>query len=78
MHIFVINMTAGLPVDSVIEELVPLLEQGDIIMDGGNSEHSDTTRRCRSLRNKGLHFLGVGVSGGEEGARHGPSIMYWL
>ncbi|KAK4003453.1 hypothetical protein OUZ56_005218 [Daphnia magna] len=68
-------ISAGPPIDSVIGELAPLLEKGDIIMDGGNSEHSDTTRRCRALRNMGLHFLGVGVSGGEEGARHGPSIM---
>jgi 6-phosphogluconate dehydrogenase len=59
----------------VVDELTPLLDKGDIIMDGGNSEQSDTTRRYRALRNVGLHFMGIGVSGGEEGARHGPSIM---
>ena len=59
----------------VINELAPLLEKGDIIMDGGNSEQSDTTRRYRSLADMGLRFMGVGVSGGEEGARRGPSIM---
>lgn len=69
---------AGQPVDSVIDELTPLLDQGDIIMDGGNSEQSDTTRRYRRLHHMGLHFMGIGVSGGEEGARHGPSIMYDL
>lgn len=67
--------TAGEPVDSVIKELAPLLERGDIIMDGGNSEQSDSTRRYRELSKMGLYFMGVGVSGGEEGARHGPTIM---
>jgi 6-phosphogluconate dehydrogenase len=62
----------------VINELTPLLDHGDIIMDGGNSEQSDTTRRYRALHNVGLHFMGIGVSGGEEGARRGPSIMYCL
>lgn len=66
---------AGKPVDEVIEILVPLLDKGDIIIDGGNSEQSDTTRRCRYLRNVGIRFLGVGISGGEKGARYGPSIM---
>ncbi len=66
---------AGPPVDMVINELAPLLEKCDIIMDGGNSEQSDTTRRCNALREMGLHFMGIGVSGGEEGARRGPSIM---
>ena len=61
--------------DEVLAELSPLLEQDDIIMDGGNSEQSDTTRRCQDLRKIGLLFMGVGVSGGEEGARHGPSLM---
>ena len=66
---------AGKPVDEVIAQLSPLLEPGDIIMDGGNSEQTDTTRRCQALRKIGLLFMGVGVSGGEEGARHGPSLM---
>lgn len=52
-----------------------LLDAGDIIIDGGNSEHGDTTRRCVALREKGILYVGSGVSGGEEGARHGPSLM---
>lgn len=51
------------------------MEEGDIIIDGGNSEHGDTTRRCVALREKGIYYVGSGVSGGEEGARHGPSLM---
>ncbi len=66
---------AGAPVDSVIKELEPLLEEGDLIIDGGNSYFKDTNVRARSLDKKGIRFIGVGVSGGEEGARHGPSIM---
>ncbi len=66
---------AGDPVDSVIEQLIPLLEPGDIIIDGGNSNFKDTRRRTGMLESKGLLFIGTGVSGGEEGARHGPSIM---
>ncbi|MCU7844794.1 MAG: NADP-dependent phosphogluconate dehydrogenase [Candidatus Thiodiazotropha sp. (ex Monitilora ramsayi)] len=66
---------AGDPVDQMIERLLPLLESGDIIMDGGNSWFEDTQRREKLLRSKGLHFVGVGISGGEEGARHGPSMM---
>lgn len=66
---------AGKPVDSVIEQLTGLLEAGDIIMDGGNSYFEDTRRRYQKLEACGLHYLGVGVSGGEEGARKGPSIM---
>src|SRR5690349_3647761 len=66
---------AGKPVDEVIESLIPLLEKGDIIIDGGNSYYKDTVRRDAYLREKGLRFLGVGVSGGEEGARYGPSMM---
>lgn len=54
---------------------VPLLEAGDIIIDGGNSEYQDTNRRCKSLAEKKLLFVGSGVSGGEEGARYGPSLM---
>ncbi len=66
---------AGIAVDEVIEKLIPLLEQGDIIIDGGNSHYTDTLRRNTYVRGKGFHFMGMGVSGGEEGARTGPSIM---
>lgn len=66
---------AGKPVDAVIDQLVPLLDEGDIIMDGGNSFYEDTVRRTRMLKEKGIHYLGVGISGGEDGARFGPSIM---
>ncbi|MCS7194670.1 MAG: decarboxylating NADP(+)-dependent phosphogluconate dehydrogenase [Meiothermus sp.] len=66
---------AGSPVDATIQQLVPLLEPGDIIIDGGNSHYADTNRRTRELAEKGLLFIGAGVSGGEEGALHGPSIM---
>ena len=66
---------AGQPVDDFIEQLLPLLEQGDIILDGGNSHFPDTARRVEYLEGKGLHFIGTGVSGGEEGALKGPSIM---
>ncbi len=66
---------AGKPVDAVIEQLVPLLEPGDIIIDGGNSNFSDSTRRTKDLLAKKLLFVGTGVSGGEEGALKGPSIM---
>jgi 6-phosphogluconate dehydrogenase len=66
---------AGDPVDQMVERLLPLLAPGDILMDGGNSWFEDTRRREKYLREKGLHFVGVGISGGEEGARHGPSMM---
>jgi 6-phosphogluconate dehydrogenase len=66
---------AGAPVDSVINDLLPYLQPGDLIIDGGNSYFKDTDLRARSLAAKGIQFFGVGVSGGEEGARHGPSIM---
>ena len=66
---------AGQPVDDFIEKLIPLLEPGDIIIDGGNSNYDDSIRRTAYLESKGLLFIGTGVSGGEEGARHGPSIM---
>jgi 6-phosphogluconate dehydrogenase len=66
---------AGPPVDEFIEHLLPLLEPGDIIIDGGNSLFQDTARRVKYVESKGLFFIGTGVSGGEEGARHGPSIM---
>jgi len=66
---------AGKPVDEFIEHLLPLLEPGDIIIDGGNSLYADTARRVKYVESKGLQYIGTGVSGGEEGARHGPSIM---
>jgi 6-phosphogluconate dehydrogenase len=66
---------AGETVDQMIEQLVPHLEKGDIIIDGGNSHFPDSNRRTKALNEKGLLFIGTGVSGGEEGARKGPSIM---
>lgn len=66
---------AGKIVDSVIEDLIPLLDKGDLIIDGGNSHFTDTNRRVTYLDEKGLNFFGMGVSGGEEGARRGPSMM---
>ena len=66
---------AGKPIDDYIEQLIPLLEKGDIIIDGGNSHFPDTMRRTQYLESKGLLFIGTGVSGGEEGALTGPSIM---
>ena len=66
---------AGKPVDAVIEALLPRLSPGDLIIDGGNSHFSDTDRRGQDLQDKGLLFLGTGISGGAYGARHGPSIM---
>ena len=66
---------AGKPVDMLIEECLPFLEEGDIVIDGGNSHYPDTERRMEALQEKGILFMGTGISGGEEGARHGPSIM---
>ena len=66
---------AGDTVDQMIESLVPHLEKGDIIIDGGNSHYPDSNRRTKTLADQGILFVGTGVSGGEEGARHGPSIM---
>ncbi|PKK96424.1 MAG: phosphogluconate dehydrogenase (NADP(+)-dependent, decarboxylating) [Tenericutes bacterium HGW-Tenericutes-3] len=66
---------AGDPVDSVIEQLIPVLEKGDVIIDGGNSHYPDTIRRTKYLEEKGFLYIGTGVSGGEEGALLGPSIM---
>lgn len=68
-------LTAGQAVDSFIHQLIPLLSAGDVIIDGGNSEYVDTARRCDELKEKGILFVGSGVSGGEEGARYGPSLM---
>ena len=66
---------AGSPVDQTIDKIAPFLEKGDILIDGGNSWFKDTQERTRRLESKGFHFVGSGVSGGEEGARHGPSLM---
>jgi len=71
----VLLVPAGAIVDSVIAELSPLLEKGDMIIDSGNSHFTDTTRRALALADQGLHFFGMGISGGEEGARFGPSMM---
>jgi 6-phosphogluconate dehydrogenase len=70
-----IMVKAGAPVDAVISQLAPLLEKGDVIIDGGNSLFTDTQRRGKELEGKGIHFVGMGVSGGEEGALKGPSLM---
>ncbi|WP_255945901.1 NADP-dependent phosphogluconate dehydrogenase [Streptomyces odontomachi] len=71
----IIMVKAGDPTDAVIQEFAPLLEPGDMIIDGGNAHFADTRRRERELRERGIHFVGTGISGGEEGALHGPSIM---
>ena len=71
----IIMVKAGTPTDAVIDELVPLLDEGDIIVDCGNAHFDDTRRRESALSEKGIHFVGCGVSGGEEGALNGPSIM---
>ena len=71
----ILMVKAGEPVDQQIEALKPLLEAGDIIVDGGNSHFRDTIRRDRAMAEAGLNFMGSGISGGEEGARNGPSIM---
>jgi 6-phosphogluconate dehydrogenase len=71
----ILMVQAGKPVDAVIDQLVPLLQPGDLIMDAGNSFYRDTDRRSKALGERGLQFFGTGVSGGEEGALHGPSIM---
>jgi 6-phosphogluconate dehydrogenase len=71
----IVMVKAGQPTDDVIGELTPLLDEGDIVIDCGNAHFADTQRRERDLRARGLHFVGAGVSGGEEGALNGPSIM---
>lgn len=71
----VLLVKAGQAVDDFIKQLEPHLEKGDIIIDGGNSHYPDSIRRTQELEAKGLLFVGSGVSGGEEGARHGPSLM---
>jgi len=74
-RIIQLMVKAGNPVDAVIAQLKPLLDKGDIIIDGGNSYFLDTERRAKALQSDHLHFIGMGVSGGEEGARYGPSLM---
>ena len=71
----IILVKAGPAVDAFIDSLLPLLDKGDIIIDGGNSHYPDSIRRTKELEEKGFLFVGTGVSGGEEGARHGPSLM---
>ncbi|MFI9722997.1 NADP-dependent phosphogluconate dehydrogenase [Streptomyces sp. NPDC052396] len=71
----IIMVKAGDPTDAVIDEFAPLLDEGDMIVDGGNAHFHDTLRREKALRAKGIHFVGTGISGGEEGALNGPSIM---
>ena len=74
-RVILLMVSAGPPVDYVISDLMPFLEEGDIIIDGGNSLYTDTKRRYEELAEKGVRFVGAGVSGGAEGARYGPSIM---
>ena len=74
-HVAMMMVKAGAPVDAVIGEVVPLLERGDVLIDGGNSLFTDTQRRGKELEGRGIHFVGMGVSGGEEGALKGPSLM---
>ena len=71
----ILLVAAGDPVDAVLRELLPLLEPGDLIIDSGNSHFTDTNRRFKILAGKNLKFMGMGISGGEAGARHGPSLM---
>lgn len=73
--IIMMLVPAGKIVDAVIDGLLPLLQKDEIIIDGGNSHFIDTERRFQSLKTSGIHFIGMGVSGGEEGARNGPSMM---
>ncbi|PEG32874.1 phosphogluconate dehydrogenase (NADP(+)-dependent, decarboxylating), partial [Mycolicibacterium agri] len=70
-----IMVKAGAATDAVIDELAEAMDDGDIIIDGGNALYTDTMRREKAMRERGLHFVGAGISGGEEGALHGPSIM---
>ncbi len=74
-RVIMFMVKAGSPVDGMIETFLPYLEEGDILIDGGNSFYQDTRRRCKELEAKGIHFIGCGVSGGEEGALEGPSLM---
>ena len=70
-----IMVQAGQATDAVIDSLIPLIQSGDVIIDGGNAKWTDTIRREKNLSEKNIHFVGSGVSGGEEGARFGPSLM---
>ncbi|MGE5431338.1 MAG: NADP-dependent phosphogluconate dehydrogenase [Syntrophomonadaceae bacterium] len=72
---FMMLVPAGAAVDAIIEEALPYMEKGDVIIDGGNSHYTDTDRRIKDLSGKNIHFMGVGISGGEQGARLGPSMM---
>lgn len=74
-RVILLMVKAGPPVDAVIDQLLPFLEYGDIIVDGGNSHYQDTTRRLQKLSSHGIQYTGMGISGGEEGARRGPSMM---
>jgi 6-phosphogluconate dehydrogenase len=74
-RVVMLMIKAGQPVDDQIDALIPLLERGDILIDGGNSRFTDTERRTRRLAELGIRFIGMGISGGEDGARFGPSIM---
>jgi 6-phosphogluconate dehydrogenase len=74
-RVILLMVKAGAAVDAVIDEMLPLLKPGDVVIDGGNSLYTDTNRRHRALAEQGIKFMGVGISGGEEGARHGPSLM---
>ena len=76
----IIMVQAGAPTDAVIDDLVPLLDEGDIVVDAGNAHFADTRRRENALKEHGLHFVGTGVSGGEEGALNGPPVdsSTWL
>ncbi len=74
-RVVLLMVAAGEAVDRVLGDLLPLLDDGDIVIDGGNSHYTDTARRVRQAEERGLRYVGMGISGGEEGARHGPSIM---
>jgi 6-phosphogluconate dehydrogenase len=74
-RVIIMLVPAGKPVDAVVEELLPLVQPGDIIIDSGNSHYTDTALRATALQQKGYHFFGMGISGGETGARKGPSLM---
>ncbi|MHA6265018.1 NADP-dependent phosphogluconate dehydrogenase [Arenibacterium sp. CAU 1754] len=74
-RVLLFMIPSGAPMDAMISQLRPLLDKGDIIIDGGNADFNDTRRRVAELDGSGLHFVGMGVSGGAEGARHGPSMM---
>lgn len=74
-RVILLMVKAGQAVDAMIDQLLPYLEAGDIIIDGGNSYFKDTERRAENLARRNIHYIGLGISGGEEGARFGPSLM---